>query len=250
MFSLAFVTGSLLMIVANYGVRNVPERPTSTRSTRSPIIQANRVAHRARIMVAAGVARTARARLHRRDVAPSAWACTCTRRWTAWPTCTRAARSRWTSSTWPASRRRSSSPRSSSSVFSLALAGHAQSWAVPASPWPWPPRVTFVVLTFPLALLETPKSRSGERCGRVTALLKQCFPLFVALFVSQLIDNMPKFVMEGALSATTTSCTSTRCTSRAQPILLTSGLVYKRRACSSAWPTPWADPAKRQDAST
>ena len=31
-------------------------------------------------------------------------------------------------------------------------------------------------------------------------LLKQCFPLFVALFMYNLIDNMPKFVMEGALS--------------------------------------------------
>ncbi len=55
---------------------------------------------------------------------------------------------------------------------------------------------TFVVFTFPLAKLETPKSRRVN-VKRVN-LLVQCFPLFVALFMYALIDNMPKFVMEGA----------------------------------------------------
>ena len=46
--------------------------------------------------------------------------------------------SRWTSSIWPAFRRRSA--RSSCFVvFSLLLAGHAQSARSRASPWPWPP---------------------------------------------------------------------------------------------------------------
>ena len=58
---------------------------------------------------------------------------------------------------------------------------------------------TFVVFTFPLAKLETPKSRRVN-VKRVVNLLVQCFPLFVALFMYNLIDNMPKFVMEGALS--------------------------------------------------
>ena len=59
--------------------------------------------------------------------------------------------------------------------------------------------VTFLVLTFPLALFETPKSQRGTLRG-IAALFKQCFPLFVALFMYSLIDNMPKFVMEGVLS--------------------------------------------------
>lgn len=72
--------------------------------------------------------------------------------------------------------------------------------------------LSFVVLTFPLALFETPKSRRVSPSS-VARLLKQCFSLFSALFLYALIDNMPKFVMEGVLP-TTTSCISMRCTSR------------------------------------
>lgn len=59
--------------------------------------------------------------------------------------------------------------------------------------------VSFLVLTLPLAFLETPKSRR-LRLGSVAELFKECFPLFIALFMYNLIDNMPKFVMEGTLS--------------------------------------------------
>lgn len=59
--------------------------------------------------------------------------------------------------------------------------------------------LSFVVLTLPLALLETPKSRR-LKLASVGELFKQCFPLFIALFMYNLIDNMPKFVMEGTLS--------------------------------------------------
>lgn len=59
--------------------------------------------------------------------------------------------------------------------------------------------VSFLVLTLPLAFLETPKSRR-LRLGSVVELFKECFPLFIALFMYNLIDNMPKFVMEGTLS--------------------------------------------------
>lgn len=58
---------------------------------------------------------------------------------------------------------------------------------------------SFVVLTLPLAFLETPKSRRLS-LRSVGELFKNCFPLFIALFMYNLIDNMPKFVMEGALS--------------------------------------------------
>ena len=58
--------------------------------------------------------------------------------------------------------------------------------------------ISFLVLTLPLAFLETPKSRRFS-VASIADLFKQCFPLFIALFMYNLIDNMPKFVMEGML---------------------------------------------------
>lgn len=58
--------------------------------------------------------------------------------------------------------------------------------------------LTLFFLTIPLALFETPKSRRLSPVS-VVVLLKQCFPLFVALFMYNLIENMPKFMMEGML---------------------------------------------------
>ena len=102
--------------------------------------------------------------------------------------------------------------------------------------------VTFVVLTFPLAQLETPKSRRAN-AKRVIALLKQCFPLFVALFMYNLIDNMPKFVMEGALSYDN-QLYYNALYFPAHAILLTSGFIYKPMLLKMA--NAWADPAKRK----
>lgn len=102
--------------------------------------------------------------------------------------------------------------------------------------------VTFVVFTFPLAQLETPKSRSAN-AKRVIALLKQCFPLFVALFMYNLIDNMPKFVMEGALSYDN-QLYYNALYFPAHAILLTSGFIYKPMLLKMA--NAWADPAKRK----
>lgn len=102
--------------------------------------------------------------------------------------------------------------------------------------------LTFVVFTFPLAQLETPKSRSAN-AKRVIALLKQCFPLFVALFMYNLIDNMPKFVMEGALSYDN-QLYYNALYFPAHAILLTSGFIYKPMLLKMA--NAWADPAKRK----
>lgn len=102
--------------------------------------------------------------------------------------------------------------------------------------------LTFVVLTFPLAQLETPKSRSAN-AKRVIALLKQCFPLFVALFMYNLIDNMPKFVMEGALSYDN-QLYYNALYFPAHAILLTSGFIYKPMLLKMA--NAWADPSKRK----
>lgn len=102
--------------------------------------------------------------------------------------------------------------------------------------------VTFVVFTFPLAQLETPKSRRAN-AKRVIVLLKQCFPLFVALFMYNLIDNMPKFVMEGALSYDN-QLYYNALYFPAHAILLTSGFIYKPMLLKMA--NAWADPAKRK----
>ena len=102
--------------------------------------------------------------------------------------------------------------------------------------------LTFVVFTFPLAQLETPKSRSAN-AKRVIALLKQCFPLFVALFMYNLIDTMPKFVMEGALSYDN-QLYYNALYFPAHAILLTSGFIYKPMLLKMA--NAWADPAKRK----
>ena len=102
--------------------------------------------------------------------------------------------------------------------------------------------LTFVVLTFPLAQLETPKSRSAN-AKRVIGLLKQCFPLFVALFMYNLIDNMPKFVMEGVLSYDN-QLYYNALYFPAHAILLTSGFIYKPMLLKMA--NAWADPTKRK----
>ena len=101
---------------------------------------------------------------------------------------------------------------------------------------------TFAVFTFPLTLLETPKSRRLD-LGRTVGLLKQCFPLFVALFMYNLIDNMPKFVMEGVLTYDN-QLYYNALYFPAHAILLTSGFIYKPLLLRMA--AAWADPAKRK----
>lgn len=58
---------------------------------------------------------------------------------------------------------------------------------------------TLLLVTLPLALMETPKSREFSKIS-ITELFKQCFPLFIAIFMFNLVDNMPRFVMEGVLT--------------------------------------------------
>jgi O-antigen/teichoic acid export membrane protein len=84
---------------------------------------------------------------------------------------------------------------------------------------------SFIVITLPLALLETPKSPRFS-LSSIKALFVQCFPLFIALFVYALIDTMPKFVMEGALSYDN-QLYFNALYFPAQAILLTVGLIYK-----------------------
>ena len=101
---------------------------------------------------------------------------------------------------------------------------------------------TFVVVTFPLTLLETPKERSWSAAS-IGQLFKNCAPLFVALFLYAVIDNMPKFVMEGTLSYDN-QLYFNALYFPAQGILLTVQLVYKPLLVRMA--NVWNDPAKRR----
>ena len=101
---------------------------------------------------------------------------------------------------------------------------------------------TFIVLTFPLAMFETPRSKRWN-VGSIVELFKQCFPLFIALFLYAFIDNMPKFVMEGVLSYDN-QLYFNALYFPAQGILLTVGFIYKPLLVKMA--NVWADPAKRK----
>ncbi len=98
--------------------------------------------------------------------------------------------------------------------------------------------LSFLFLTLPLAYMETPKSRKWE-FSSVVELFKQCFPLFVALFLYSLIDNMPKFLMEGTLSYDNQLYFNVLYFP-AQSILLTAGLIYKPLLLrlAAAWDNP------------
>jgi O-antigen/teichoic acid export membrane protein len=97
----------------------------------------------------------------------------------------------------------------------------------------------FLVLTLPLTLLESPKSRDWS-FGSIGKLFKQCFPLFIALFMYAFIDAMPKFVMEGVLSYDN-QLYFNAIYFPAQLILIVGQLVYKPLLVKLA--NVWADPS-------
>lgn len=101
---------------------------------------------------------------------------------------------------------------------------------------------SLALLTIPLALLETEKSR-GMRLEEVTGLLRRCFPLFAALFLFNLIETMPKFVMEGMLPYDN-QLYFNALYFPAQGILLAIGFVYKPQLLRLA--SIWSNPRKRR----
>lgn len=100
---------------------------------------------------------------------------------------------------------------------------------------------SFVLLTLPLTYFETPKSAKLSITG-VKDLFVQCFPLFVALFLYNLIDNMPKFAMEGALSYDN-QLYFNALFSPAHIIIMVIGFIYKPQLMRLA--EIWADPKRR-----
>lgn len=102
--------------------------------------------------------------------------------------------------------------------------------------------VTFVLVTLPLALFETPPSDRPTLKG-VADLFKQCFPLFIALFMYALVDNMPKFVMEAELGYEN-QLYFNALYFPAQAILLSVGFIYKPLLVRMA--EAWVDPDRRR----
>lgn len=85
--------------------------------------------------------------------------------------------------------------------------------------------LSLVLFTAPLALLETPTS-NRKSLASVGKLFTKCFPLFLALFLYALIDNIPKFMMEGVLSYDN-QLYYNALYFPAQAILITVGFIYK-----------------------
>lgn len=101
---------------------------------------------------------------------------------------------------------------------------------------------SLVLLTAPLALLETEKSPAAS-IGEVGDLVSSCFPLFAALFFFNLIESMPKFAMEGTL-AYENQLYFNALYFPAQGILLAIGFVYKPQLLRLA--SIWTNPRKRR----
>lgn len=100
---------------------------------------------------------------------------------------------------------------------------------------------SFVLLTLPLALLETPKSRGVDRI-EVIELFVECFPSFAAQFLFALIETMPKFAMEGVLPYED-QVYFNAIYFPAQAILMIVGFVYKPQLVRIA--NVWADRSAR-----
>lgn len=100
---------------------------------------------------------------------------------------------------------------------------------------------SFVLLTFPLAMLETPKSRGIDRI-EVVELFVECFPAFAAQFLFALIETMPKFAMEGVLPYED-QVYFNAIYFPAQSILMIVGFVYKPQLVRIA--NVWADRSRR-----
>lgn len=102
--------------------------------------------------------------------------------------------------------------------------------------------LTFVLFTWPLTLMEAPPS-SPFSMPSFLDLFKVCAPLFLAIFLFNVIENMPKFVMEGMLPYDN-QLYYNAIYFPAQMILIFSQLVYKPLLLRMAG--VWQDASKRR----
>lgn len=101
---------------------------------------------------------------------------------------------------------------------------------------------SLLFVTVPLALLETEKSRRW-RFEEVVNLFRQCFPLFAALFLFNLIETVPKLIMEGSL-AYENQIYFNALYFPSQGIQIIIGFIYKPQLVRLA--SIWANPRKRR----
>ncbi len=102
--------------------------------------------------------------------------------------------------------------------------------------------LTFGLVTLPLTLMESSKSR-GFKGKSVVELLKTTAPLFIAIFLFNLIENMPKIFMEGMLDYNA-QLYFNALYFPAQMILIIAQLVYKPLIIKMS--AVWQDDAKRR----
>ena len=101
---------------------------------------------------------------------------------------------------------------------------------------------SFLFVTFPLTLLETPRS-TPLSLRSVGLLFKECLPVFLALFMYAVIDNLPKFVMQGASLPYDNQLYFNALYFPAQAILITVQLIYRPLLVKMA--RAWADESRR-----
>ena len=101
---------------------------------------------------------------------------------------------------------------------------------------------SLLLLTLPLAYFETERSLPASLRG-VRELFVQCFPLFLALFLYNLMDSVPKFTMEGALSYDNQLYYNAMYFP-AHSILMAAGFIYKPQLVRLA--RIWDDPEKHR----
>lgn len=101
---------------------------------------------------------------------------------------------------------------------------------------------SLLLLTLPLAYLETEKSLPATFRG-VRELFVQCWPLFLALFLYNVIDSVPKFAMEGSLSYDNQLYYNAMYFP-AHSILMAAGFIYKPQLVRLA--RIWEDPEKHR----
>ena len=102
--------------------------------------------------------------------------------------------------------------------------------------------VTLIVVSAPMALLESAKSLR-PKLREVATIFRKCLPLFAALFLYNLVDNMPKFVMEGALAYDNQLYFNVMYFP-AHAIIMITGIIYKPQLVRLA--NIWADSEQRK----
>ena len=102
---------------------------------------------------------------------------------------------------------------------------------------------TLVFVTVPLTMFETPRS-SPPNIRSIGLLFGECFPVFLALFLYAVVDNMPKFVMQGASLPYDNQLYFNALYFPAQAILIGVGMIYKPMLVKLA--NVWADESRRK----